>query len=75
VGIAPDVVDDEVGVLAASAEERDMRASLAALIARRPDWPRMGAAAHARGREFEATRMAAEHYRLYERLLRRRAAT
>lgn len=75
VGIAPDVVDDEVGVLAASAEEPDVRASLASLIARRSEWPRMGAAAHARGREFEAARMVAEHYRLYERLLRRRAAT
>lgn len=72
VGIAPEVVSNATGVLAASPSAPDLEFALRALIARREDWPRMGAIGRARVSGFTATSMTQRHEELYARLLRAR---
>jgi glycosyltransferase involved in cell wall biosynthesis len=75
VGIAPEVVGDGTGVLAASARVEDLEQALTRLLDARGRWPDMGAAARERVATFTAARMADDHRRLYERLLTQRGAT
>jgi glycosyltransferase involved in cell wall biosynthesis len=69
VGIAPDVIGHEQGVLAASPSVLDLKRALTELVERRGVWPAMGVAARTTARDFTAERMAQEHLSLYRRLL------
>jgi glycosyltransferase involved in cell wall biosynthesis len=58
VGIAPDVIGHEQGVLAASPSVLDLKRALTELVERRGVWPAMGVAARTTARDFTAERMA-----------------
>jgi glycosyltransferase involved in cell wall biosynthesis len=69
VGIAPDVIAADRGVLVASPSVADLARGLRTLLDRRRDWPAMGMAAREAAAAFTAQRMAQQHSRLYRELL------
>lgn len=70
VGIAPEVVTPQTGVLAASPSVHDLSAAFGALVALRDRWPEMGAAARRQVAGFTAAAMTERHEELYRTWLK-----
>jgi glycosyltransferase involved in cell wall biosynthesis len=72
VGIAREVIEDEVSGFAISGTDPDsIRAAIERALARRDRWPQVGAEARRRALAFTAERWVSNHERLYETWLQR----
>jgi glycosyltransferase involved in cell wall biosynthesis len=69
VGIAPEVVDQRTGVLAASWSVEHLGLAIKDLLDQQDCWPALGAAARRRAADFSAEAMTAMYSGVYHRLL------